>query len=346
MSADAALSHVSALSQKGAELLLKGHHARAAEKFRTAAAAARDALRAPDCLVVATLRVDELDATLCHATSAQAQRVDKDAALREACLRLLPAVAAVLQRRRAAGTLLAGACHAHEEAWGAAEKRLSLARQGMPQAQAARRAALLAPLVGYEAYVRCATFAAYALCNIAALPFETTDAQAEAACAFVTGALDMMAQPRAALDATWLSGEPELVRRVRQMHELFSALDMGDCAWLRRLQDAWQRVQRSGVLRRRGIEAGIEDVHQLHLQIRAAAAASCAARGLRGCALAGCEAREVHPAQFKKCAACQAAWYCCKAHQQADWPAHKTACKAARKAAAAAAAGCAGPSST
>jgi hypothetical protein len=64
---------------------------------------------------------------------------------------------------------------------------------------------------------------------------------------------------------------------------------------------------------------------------------------LRGCALEACAAREVHPAQFKKCAACQAAVYCCKAHQEQHWPAHKAACKAARKAAAE---GGVGPSSS
>jgi hypothetical protein len=71
-------------------------------------------------------------------------------------------------------------------------------------------------------------------------------------------------------------------------------------------------------------------------------AAEAAARGLRSCGLADCSAREVHPAQFKKCAACQDAVYCCKAHQEAHWPAHKAACKAARKTAAE---GGAGPSS-
>ena len=60
------------------------------------------------------------------------------------------------------------------------------------------------------------------------------------------------------------------------------------------------------------------------------------ASGLRSCALAGCGAREAHPAHFKSCAACRAVVYCCREHQVAGWPAHKKACKAARKAAAAA----------
>jgi hypothetical protein len=63
----------------------------------------------------------------------------------------------------------------------------------------------------------------------------------------------------------------------------------------------------------------------------AAAAADSAMRRLLECALAGCGAHEVHVAQFKRCAACKGIVYCCKEHQLADWPAHKAACKAARK---------------
>ena len=67
-----------------------------------------------------------------------------------------------------------------------------------------------------------------------------------------------------------------------------------------------------------------------------AAAAEAAARGLRTCSLASCGSKEAHVSHFKRCSACQQAFYCCREHQLADWPAHKAACKAARKAAAAA----------
>ncbi len=117
------------------------------------------------------------------------------------------------------------------------------------------------------------------------------------------------------------------------------------------LLDAWRRLQRSGVLRERGIEGYHREGYLIRVakshvreQFRAQEA-QYASAALRGCALEACGAREVHPAQFKKCAACRAAVYCCKAHQEQHWPAHKAACKAARKAAAAAAQGGAGPSS-
>jgi hypothetical protein len=65
------------------------------------------------------------------------------------------------------------------------------------------------------------------------------------------------------------------------------------------------------------------------VQERLAAAAS---GKLKSCALASCAAREAHPSHFSKCGACKTVAYCCKEHQQADWP----ACKAARSKAAAA----------
>ncbi len=52
----------------------------------------------------------------------------------------------------------------------------------------------------------------------------------------------------------------------------------------------------------------------------------------RLCALETCSARTEPPApRFLSCAACRIPAYCCKEHQAEDWPAHKAACKAARK---------------
>ena len=111
-----------------------------------------------------------------------------------------------------------------------------------------------------------------------------------------------------------------------------------------RLMDSWQRLERSGVLRRRGIDRAMEKVERVEEKIRNAARAAAAAPGLRSCGLAGCGAREAHPQHFKSCGACRIPAYCCKEHQSVDWPSHKAACKAARKAAAAADADGAGPS--
>jgi hypothetical protein len=56
---------------------------------------------------------------------------------------------------------------------------------------------------------------------------------------------------------------------------------------------------------------------------------------LKSCALASCGAKEAHVSHFGKCGSCKSVVYCCRDYQLADWPAHKAACKAARKAAAA-----------
>ena len=98
------------------------------------------------------------------------------------------------------------------------------------------------------------------------------------------------------------------------------------------VHNAWRRVLRSGVLRARGIDDGIVACEQLNLRVRAEVAEAIAAARLGACALASCAACESHEAQFKRCAACKTVCYCCREHQVADWPAHKAACKAARKA--------------
>jgi hypothetical protein len=107
--------------------------------------------------------------------------------------------------------------------------------------------------------------------------------------------------------------------------------------WQARILAAWGRLQSSGVVQRRGILQGMNVVVADHARVAAAAAATAAARGLHFCALRACGAQEVHASQFKRCSACLSVVYCCKEHQVQDWPAHKAACRAARKAAEAAA---------
>ena len=98
------------------------------------------------------------------------------------------------------------------------------------------------------------------------------------------------------------------------------------------LAGEWQRLQRSGVLESRNIEEGIRADATFQRTIDAVLQKSLTALDVRSCALAGCGAKEVHPAHFKSCAACRTVVYCCREHQVAGWPAHKKACKAARKA--------------
>jgi hypothetical protein len=106
----------------------------------------------------------------------------------------------------------------------------------------------------------------------------------------------------------------------------------------------WQALQASGMLANRGTACGISTAKAKLAERTAAEEASAHTRKLQTCALPACGAREVHEAQFKKCAACRLVVYCCKEHQAEHWTTHKKPCKAARKAAEAAAGG-AGPSS-
>jgi len=111
--------------------------------------------------------------------------------------------------------------------------------------------------------------------------------------------------------------------------------------WRDRVTRAEARLRQSGVLAERELEdvsiaqrrAELEEDRERADQKRADAAASGL---LKSCALASCGAKEAHVSHFGKCGSCKTVAYCCRDHQQADWPAHKAACKAARKAATAA----------
>jgi len=329
---DADLSRVLALAHKGNELRLKAHDARSAEKFRLAAEEAEIALLFPDSLVTCALHQDQLHALVRHATTSMTP-ADKNEALREAFTRLLPSVMGVLNRRKAAGTLLPGSCRPEEEIYQMALKLNELQLEGHTRASVAKWAPLLAPRVGVETYLRNAAIVAYMLKSTDTLTLKRayvlSDEQIDAAYLFVVSALDLMTQERK-FDGL-LAGEPGLVREVRA---LIPAVSDMDNPVTKKLCAAWQRVLRSGVLRTRGIDEAIDATDQRHKRITAAAAADIAAGRLQQCALSGCAARESHVSHFKRCGACRDVWYCCKEHQVEDWPSHKAACKVARKAAA------------
>ena len=308
---------------------MKGHDARAAEKFKLAAEEAEKALRSPDCLVSCALREQQLESLLSHATASAVKPDDADDALREACLRLLPTVMAVLDRRKAVGTLLPGSCRPEEVTYHKAAMRKNLEIQGCPQAVIAAKEAYFAPYVGVEAHLRAATSVVYMLNVTDSLqcPFSLSEAQRQAAYLFLESALDLMTRPRAVTD--WLAGEPDLVRELRLLIPKIRDMNKPET---KKLCAAWQRMLCSGVLHARGIEEGIDTTRQLNARIQAAVEADLAAGRLQQCALVGCAAGETHVSQFKRCGACRMVSYCCRNHQLEDWPGHKAACKAARKA--------------
>jgi hypothetical protein len=159
--------------------------------------------------------------------------------------------------------------------------------------------------------------------------------------ALVVRALDTLIKPRP-LEDTVLVSELVFVREMLDFMKsrciVRAAVAHPACfSQLQQIGAAWTRVQASGVLQRRGLIIAYADMTSAVAEgMRECKAVNArkASRGLRSCGLASCGAKEAHVDHYKRCSACKTIVYCCKEHQLADWPAHKAACKAARKAAA------------
>jgi hypothetical protein len=337
------VSRVVALTTKAVTLEYKGHWARAGEVLAEAVAAAQ-ALQQPDCHIVAFLQASRANALLMHAQTAGVPEACRVELMRCALLELLPPAMASLERRTSAGTLLPGACRPHEVAWCAAKTEHAEALvANMPHAPAcvptAEEMSAWTAYVGYDAYMRTARVALH-LCAVrtdihARRTLNMPEASAVACSAFVENAFDMIQL----CTLTVSSAEAALVRIAQifiDEQQRFRASSSAGGEWHARILAAWRRLQSSGVLQRRGILQTMSEVTAHDTHAADTAAATAAARGLRVCALHTCSAQEVHASQFKRCAACLSVVYCCKEHQVQDWPAHKAACRAARKAAEAA----------
>jgi hypothetical protein len=329
------LSCVVALANKAVMLTRRGHWARAAEVYAEAVAAAQ-ALHQPDCVILAHLQAARASALLGHAKTAgvpEPQRVEK---IHSAFLELLPAAMASLERRKAAGTLLAGACRSYEVAWYAAKMAHDDAFEAnTPNAAVpltAEAVSAVTAYVGHDAYSITASMAMQ-LCGVAtnvsaARALNMSEATLVECSVFVESAFDMI-QLRSGGGSMLEAGLVQTAHHVIVVEQCFRAT----CEWQARILAAWRRLQSSGVLQRRGILQGMSVMKAHNTRATATAAATAAARGLRICAMHTCGAQEVHASQFKRCSACLSVVYCCKEHQVQDWPAHKAACRAARKAA-------------
>jgi hypothetical protein len=331
------VSRVIALTNKALTLESRGHWARAAEIYAEAVAAAQ-ALQQPDCVIVAHLQALHANALFGHAQTAGVPDACRVELLRSAFLELLPAAMASLERRMAAGTLMAGACRPYEEAWCAALSAHgdALLAGNVPSAavhvRSAAEISACSAYVGYDAYIRTARIALQ-LCALATKvsavrTLHLTEASAVACSAFVAGAFGMMLLRTGAVNSI----EAALVHNAQIAIEEDQRF-RPTCEQHASILAAWRRLQSSGVLQRRGILEGISAVMANNTHTTDTAAATAAARGLHFCALGTCGAQEVHASQFKRCSACLSVVYCCKEHQVQGWPAHKAACRAARKAA-------------
>jgi hypothetical protein len=245
---------------------------------------------------------------------------------------------ASLQRRKAAGTLLAGACRPHEVAWCAATTAHANAlTANMPNAAprvlpTAAEMSAWSAYVGYDAYM-CTAAVALRLCGVATDSFSArtlnlSEATAVACSEFVESGFDLiqLCTGNATAAEAWLVGNAQLFIEEEQRFRATSS------EWHARILAAWRRLQSSGVLQRRGILQGVSFNDAAVAHATATAGVTAAARGLHFCALPTCGAQEVHASQYKRCSACLSVVYCCKEHQVQGWPAHKAACRAARKA--------------
>jgi len=331
-----AFAQARAFFLKANELYAKGHLLRAAENYSRAAEAARALAPGPENLVVADMQLNRGHMLLSHATFLDNSTAEARSVVASHCaesVALLAAAVAALERRRMAGTLLDGKCTVAEEAWFAAELQAV--------GDSADEVAWQAKLVGYSAFLRAAYTTICLLRNAFAFEAECSATQFEAFTQHVVHAVDLMQLPRS-------HGTTPMDAEIRFAQRLSSTVvaDASGVPYLQTrdldprlvqlLMDAWQRLQRSGVLETRGIlaEAGRLKFNAHRDKTLAAVSAAKAAPGLRSCALAGCGAKEAHKYHFKICP-CRTVVYCCREHQVEARPSHKKACKAACKAAAA-----------
>lgn len=313
------LSAITALDNKASDLQAKGHYAKAAEKSGEAVAAALG-LGVADSIIVAFLRARQAADFCCHKEAPGVSMMDGFAALQRAN-DLAAQAADALQRRRDQGTLLPPHCYPAEVAWNT--ERLRHRMQMPDDAKTELILSMMAPFVGYEAYLHTAHIA-QASYFVATGPGK--DARIKQLLAFLASAAELIMAPRREVP---IETESELANALRSFEE-HSGSSASEPAHARVL-DAWMRLQRSGVLQQRNIDCRSSEAADNQARI-ATRHARIAAAPKRSCALAACGALESHPAQFQTCSGCKAVVYCCREHQLVDWPSHKAACKAARKA--------------
>jgi hypothetical protein len=355
--AAADLSTVHVLSDKAAKLNEKCRYARAAETFAEASRAAQALQLGDDCLVVIDLRLKQAYALLKHSIAPSLTAEESKAMQGEALLKIPLAVIPALERRRVAGTLLPGTCRAAEEAHfirAVSRTRAEDEDEDAPGVRPGLSAATPAEVLAAGKEIGCELFFSAAHLALLALPMLGRALRAP-----VPQQIRLAMQQQCSLFGTCVSnalgitlqGLPEGVFRIKP-EVLKTCVSHEEEGWLsedgpygRRVWVTWRLLKGSGLLQDPSVSGLMDYDARRSERITQAHEEACAAPNpLHACALAACTAREAEASQFKKCAACQLPRYCCKAHQEADWPAHKAACKAARNAAALEAA--AGPSGT
>ena len=307
----------------------KGHFARALDKQQAAIAAAKALGNSPDCLITAALQLEKVRCSVLYAQFLKRQipRSDADADCSPA-IDLLFITMEALGRRKAAGTLLPGSCRTLEVEWNALRHRSAIEEFSSDSAFRDRFVSDGAPLIGYEAYLIAAAVAATFIVGSAApVSASEIDSSIVQLLEFVTSAVNLMALPRR--DDVTVTDEVAFIKIVSHY---FETTRLPDHPAAQQLLEAWTQLHSSGVMLARATDRTVvEETLRHNSAFAERQAAALAAETRLTCVLPSCGAREAHAAQFKKCAACKGAAYCCHEHHVAHWPAHKAACKAARK---------------
>ena len=306
------LARIEALTNKADVAQSNGRLLRAAEYYRCAAEVAREL--GPDNLVAIQLQLFQGTHLGDYGFSRLYFAVDADAAVlaahRAQAKALLLDAIEVLDRRRAADTLLEGKC-SPDEAWYC---RFS--------------SASVAPLIGYDVFMMAALQATVMILRADAYQAEDSESQLRVCFHHVMCAAHLMQQPRRCVSI--LPGEALFVDALRSATAAAAEDDEPELPPLiQLLAGVLHTLERSGMLKTEHIDEMIHLSTSIHDQNRDATIESMSDSGRRRCALAGCGAKEAHVSHFKACAACKAVVYCSREHQVADWPNHKAACKAA-----------------
>ena len=242
---------------------------------------------------------------------------------------------AVLERRREAGSLQPGCCRPGEEEW---FRRHMTARVAEHSPRAVLRpgtAEHCGLFVGHDFFLALAAFLAFklqlsvqnGLVAPHAVPLDCV--VVERAVAQLLSKPTFPGQESLPIQPIHTPSEMHFLQRLKFMAAPPPAVAHYEL--VRRLRATWPLIEQSGAFP----DMGAFVAHDVNVQRAAKDRADAAARkdGLKRCALARCGKAEAHVNHFSRCGGCKAVVYCSRECQLADWPAHKTPCKAARKAA-------------